>query len=260
MHEHIIKRECIKRVQDASNTPNGVQDKRGTDMSEELKVYKEISELTPNARIACELFMADCKEKGLKVRITETYRSQERQNYLYEQGRTRPGNKVTWTKNSRHTGRRAWDICQNIKGKEYSDAGFFVKCGKIAEKLGITWGGTWKQADTPHFEVSANWKAPEEEIDMEEIKKLREEIENLSAEVKNLAKTADRLADRVTKLENPMIYNYIDKNMPDWAVDTIKKLAAAGILSGDGDGLALTDEMLRLLVILDRSGTFDKIG
>ena len=25
----------------------------------------------------------------------------------------------------------------------------------------------------------------------------------------------DRLADRITKLEQPMIYNYIDKNMPE---------------------------------------------
>ncbi len=31
-------------------------------------------------------------------------------NYLYEQGRTRPGQVVTWIRNSNHTSRRAWDI------------------------------------------------------------------------------------------------------------------------------------------------------
>ena len=97
----------------------------------------------------------------INVLITETYRSQERQDYLYQQGRTRSGKVVTWTHNSRHTSRRAWDVCQNIKGKEYSDANFFKKCGEIAKKLGITWGGTWKSSpDTPHFEISTDWKSP----------------------------------------------------------------------------------------------------
>ena len=42
----------------------------------------------------------------------------------------------------------------------------------------------------------------------------------------------DRTADRVTKLEGPMIYNYIDENMPDWAKPTIQKLVDKGILKG----------------------------
>lgn len=121
---------------------------------------RDIKQLNPVAQEACNLFMAECKKAGLNVLITETYRSQARQNYLYEQGRTRPGNVVTWTKNSRHTGRMAWDICKNVKGKEYSDAKFFDQCGAIAKKLGITWGGTWKSPDRPHFEVTATWKAP----------------------------------------------------------------------------------------------------
>ena len=119
---------------------------------------RKISELTPNAQIACNMFLEECKKQGLNVLITETYRSQERQNYLYEQGRTRPGKKVTWTRNSRHTSRRAWDICKNIKGAEYSDASFFKKCGAIAKELGITWGGTWTTPDTPHFEIPEDWQ------------------------------------------------------------------------------------------------------
>ena len=121
---------------------------------------RDIKQLNPVAQEACNLFMAECKKAGLNVLITETYRSQARQNYLYEQGRTRPGNVVTWTKNSRHTGRMAWDICKNVKGKEYSDAKFFDQCGAIAKRLGITWGGTWKTPDRPHFEVTSTWKAP----------------------------------------------------------------------------------------------------
>ena len=132
---------------------------------------RDIKQLNPVAQEACNLFMAECKKAGLKVLITETYRSQARQNYLYEQGRTRPGTVVTWTKSSRHTGRMAWDICKNVKGQEYSDAAFFTKCGAIAKKLGITWGGTWSTPDKPHFEVTASWKAPKTTTAVDKYKK-----------------------------------------------------------------------------------------
>ena len=128
------------------------------------KTCRDILELTPLAQKACNMFLEECKKQGLNVLITETYRSQERQNYLYEQGRTRPGKKVTWTKNSRHTSRRAWDICKNVKGAEYSDSAFFKKCGAIAKSFGITWGGDWSTPDTPHFEIAENWKYEEKRI------------------------------------------------------------------------------------------------
>ena len=113
-------------------------------------ICNSISELAENAQLACWLFLSECEKLGLKVRITETYRSQQRQNELYAQGRTAPGKVVTWTKKSRHTKRRAWDICQGIKGKEYDTSeGFFERCAEVAKKLGITWGGAWKTPDRP---------------------------------------------------------------------------------------------------------------
>ena len=127
------------------------------------KTCRDLSELTEQAQKACDLFLEKCKEAGLNVLITETYRSQERQDYLYQQGRTIPGNIVTWTKSSRHTSRRAWDICKNLKGKEYTDENFFKECGKIAKDLGVIWGGTWDTPDTPHFEIGANWEEPIQE-------------------------------------------------------------------------------------------------
>ena len=224
-------------------------------MSDITTPCRDINELTPAAQQACKLFLERCAENGLKVRITETYRSQERQNYLYEQGRTRPGNKVTWTKNSRHTSRRAWDICQNIKGKEYSDSEFFLKCGRIAERLGITWGGSWKQADTPHFEIDTNWTESKEDNAMTQQE--REKFNALVEAVENLTHTVDKLADRITALENPMIYNYIDENMPLWARPTIQKLVDKGLLVGDENGLHLTDGDLKQFVINDRAGLYD---
>lgn len=224
-------------------------------MSDITTACRDINELTPAAQQACKLFLERCAEKGLKVRITETYRSQERQNYLYEQGRTRPRNKVTWTKNSRHTSRRAWDICQNVKGKEYADSGFFKACGQIAKELGITWGGTWKQADTPHFEIDTNWTKQKEDNTMTQQE--REKFNALVKAVEDLTHTVDKLADRIRTLENPMIYNYIDENMPLWARDTIQKLVDKGLLVGDENGLHLTDNDLKQFVINDRAGLYD---
>ena len=59
-----------------------------------ISIIKDISALTPKAQKACKLFLAECEAQGLKVRITETYRSQERQNELYAQGRTKAGSTV----------------------------------------------------------------------------------------------------------------------------------------------------------------------
>ena len=47
------------------------------------------------------------------------------------------------------------------------------------------------------------------------------------------------------------------ENVPDWAVDTVKKLVNRGILRGDENGnLNLTSDIVRILVILDRAGVF----
>lgn len=134
-------------------------------MTNETKVCRDIGALSPVAQKACMAFLAACEKEGLPVLITETYRSQARQDYLYTQGRTRAGKVVTWTRNSRHTGRMAWDICKNVKGQEYADAAFFAKCGAIAKRLGITWGGTWDTPDQPHFEVTKDWKEENEVVE-----------------------------------------------------------------------------------------------
>lgn len=123
---------------------------------------RDINELKPSAQQAIELLFQECFKVGIKdIFVTETYRSQERQSYLYQQGRTRPGNQVTWTLNSNHTPRLAWDIAV-APPKNLYDTTTLNKVGAIAKKLGIEWGGYWKAPsyDAPHFQVSSNWKIP----------------------------------------------------------------------------------------------------
>ncbi|WP_107841225.1 M15 family metallopeptidase [Metasolibacillus meyeri] len=120
---------------------------------------RDLTELLPVAQTACRLLFQECYKAGIhNIFITETYRSQERQNYLYAQGRTRPGAIVTWTLNSNHKSRLAWDIAVAPPQSLY-DITTLNRVGAIARKLGITWGGDWAgNIDRPHFEVKANWQ------------------------------------------------------------------------------------------------------
>ncbi|WP_107951374.1 M15 family metallopeptidase [Lysinibacillus parviboronicapiens] len=122
---------------------------------------RDLAELLPAAQTACRLLFQECFKAGIKnIFITETYRSQARQNYLYAQGRTRPGQLVTWTLNSNHKSRLAWDIAVGPPQILY-DVTTLNRVGAIAKKLGIEWGGTWTNSiDRPHFEVKLNWIMP----------------------------------------------------------------------------------------------------
>ncbi|MGE7113958.1 M15 family metallopeptidase [Lysinibacillus sp. NPDC047702] len=122
---------------------------------------RDLAELLPAAQTACRLLFQECFKAGIKnIFITETHRSQERQNYLYAQGRTRPGQIVTWTLTSNHKSRLAWDIAVGPPQSLY-DVTTLNRVGTIARKLGITWGGDWVGSiDRPHFEVKSSWKMP----------------------------------------------------------------------------------------------------
>lgn len=115
---------------------------------------RDLKYLREDVRLNVEKFLAECKKQGLKVLITQTKRDDEYQAYLYAQGRTRPGSIVTNSKSTTFHGvGLAFDICQNIKGQEYSDEGFFLNCAIIAKHMGFSWGGDWKTfTDKPHFQ------------------------------------------------------------------------------------------------------------
>ncbi|MDM5229666.1 M15 family metallopeptidase [Lysinibacillus pakistanensis] len=130
-------------------------------MTNVTSTCRDLAELLPSAQTACRLLFQECYKAGIKnIFITETYRSQERQNFLYAQGRTRPGQIVTWTLASNHKSRLAWDIAVGPPHSLY-DVTTLTRVGAIARKLGITWGGDWVGSiDRPHFEVKSSWKMP----------------------------------------------------------------------------------------------------
>jgi len=104
--------------------------------------------------------------------VIEGVRTPERQAQLYAQGRTKPGNKVTWTLKSNHFKQadgfgHAVDLLP--EPYDWKDPGQFDKVARAMREAGkqlgvkIRWGGDWDQdgrsrekgeTDSPHFELA----------------------------------------------------------------------------------------------------------
>lgn len=112
-----------------------------------------IEDLTPETQELYHKFAAGMKEKGINYIVTCTFRSQQEQDQLYSQGRSKPGNIVTWTRKSRHTDREAFDIAILKNGKITWVTDDYKEAGAIGRAVGLTWGGDFKTTkDRPHFE------------------------------------------------------------------------------------------------------------
>ena len=79
-----------------------------------------------------------------------------------------------------------------------------------------------------------------------------EQYEELKQEIRDLTEMVKILAAELHDLKRPMIYNYVDENMPVWARDAVKWAMDSGILKGDGDGLNLDDKDLRTITMMWR--------
>ncbi|WP_333880398.1 M15 family metallopeptidase [Lysinibacillus capsici] len=205
---------------------------------------RDLSELTAVAQTACRLLFQECYKAGIDfVFITETYRSQARQNYLYEQGRSRPGQKVTWTLKSNHTSRRAWDIAVAPPRNLY-DISTLSKVGAIAKKLGIAWGGYWEAGkyDAPHFEIPSNWTMPkgyklEGQVIVPSNSKLKVQLI-----VKDKSQEKD---DETMRFTNPTTENavrdYIKQAVDKGKIDKswLDKFDSGTLTTGDFEGLKI---------------------
>jgi len=124
---------------------------------------RKIEDLVPELQEKFKMFAAKMAEAGIPFALTCTYRSQEEQDALYAQGRTKPGSVVTWTRKSKHIdrkafdivvlkdGRASWDVKVDVDGDHIPD---YEEAGAIGESCGLKWGGRFKSPDRPHFELA----------------------------------------------------------------------------------------------------------
>jgi len=121
---------------------------------------RAIEELLPPVAMRCLQFIEKCKAEGIEVIITSTYRDFESQERLYAQGRSLPGQIVTYARagDSWHNWRRAFDFVPLKNGKPIwsirgHDKQIWMECGEIGTSLGLEWGGNWpRHPDYPHMQ------------------------------------------------------------------------------------------------------------
>lgn len=113
--------------------------------------------LMPEARPSFEKLVANVEARGVPLKLVEGRRTQERQAQLFAQGRTTPGQKVTWTMNSKHLKGIALDMvpADLADTRDWSpDSPEWDIIGEEAAKLGLKWGVSSKpgEKDKPHIE------------------------------------------------------------------------------------------------------------
>lgn len=112
------------------------------------QVERAMQRLDPEFRTRLERVIGRMRaEHGHEVKLVETTRSQVRQDFLFEQGRSRPGPVVTWTRSSNHTLGRAADVL--IDGTYNNPAGY-AKLAQIASEEGLR---TLGSKDPGHVEL-----------------------------------------------------------------------------------------------------------
>lgn len=110
--------------------------------------------LAPKFGLAVADALNQCWAEGLDVIVFEALRTAERQEWLYAQGRTRPGAVVTKARSalySWHGYALAVDVISLSRGWATDDA-WRRKVAAIFKKRNLKWGGDWKIRDYPHFQ------------------------------------------------------------------------------------------------------------
>ena len=131
---------------------------------------RRIEDLQPLLQVKAKYFLNLCEQEwpggDVDVIITNTLRSLDEQQALYDQGRSKPGKIVTWAKpgSSAHNYGLAFDIVplrlgKPVWGTKGADLALWQRCGQLGETLGLEWGGRWlKKPDMPHFQIP-NWRS-----------------------------------------------------------------------------------------------------
>ena len=129
--------------------------------------------LHPDLRMKWLRLAEACLALGFPIFLVEGYRTARRQEMLYAQGRSAPGNIVTHARAgcSMHESARAIDFAFRAPDP-WSSKNPWVTVGHMAVALGLEWGGDWseKKIDKPHLQYNPeNLTVAQAIADMKEI-------------------------------------------------------------------------------------------
>jgi len=127
-----------------------------------MRTSRSVFDLQPHVEVKARGLLDECKAEKIDLIITCTFRDNEAQQALYEQGRTKPGPIVTKAKpgESAHNYGLAFDVVPLRNGKPVwgrtsdADKQLWERIGQIGESLGLEWAGRWKNfPEYAHFQM-----------------------------------------------------------------------------------------------------------
>lgn len=124
------------------------------DLKQQVK-YRRPTTLTPLVQRKADAIVAEMQRLGHPVRIVEGFRTFERQDKLYAQGRTTEGAIVTHARagESYHNYGVAVDFVFRREGYNASST-LWQLLGAVGKRQGFEWGGDWQGfVDRPHFQL-----------------------------------------------------------------------------------------------------------
>ena len=151
-----------------NNTAEAVARKLGIDKAEpgptlsdlvtiDVRSAANIATLRPDAQQKAREWLLKCLEAGINVKVICGTRTYKEQDALYAQGRSTPGPKVTNAPAgySWHNFGVGWDfLVFDSTGQPQWESPLMEECGRIAESLGLEWGGHWTNfQDIPHIQI-----------------------------------------------------------------------------------------------------------
>ena len=108
-----------------------------------LDAVRDVAMLEPVTRAAVAAVIADAATQGIHLIVTETYRSTERQQHLFDTHASQ-----LKAVGVHHYGLAA-DFAKVVNGQATWD-GDWTFLGVLAKEHGLIWGGDWGTPDAPH--------------------------------------------------------------------------------------------------------------
>lgn len=122
--------------------------------------------LHPVVAAKMKTLVSEAEAQGIRILITDDFRSTAEQDALYRKGRGAPGNVVTNARGGQSyhnyglaidfalrtkNGDVIWDLKYDGNGNKRAD---WLEVVAIAKRLGFAWGGDWKSfPDYPHLQM-----------------------------------------------------------------------------------------------------------
>lgn len=115
-----------------------------------------LAQLYPNFAIRLRRVLEDMRVHFKPMKLSEGVRTLKRQEELYAQGRSKPGDVVTWALpgDSYHHYGCAADLCF-LSVDPFAENNPWADYGKVSKGHGLVWGGSWVDTpDRPHAQIT----------------------------------------------------------------------------------------------------------